>query len=323
LAATERSVAEAETGRANHTTFLQIPYDMRCGSTGRRHSLLGLVLAASLLLPGCALAQSASPRTSLDPRTLVGCYRMDGHLFALDSIPATFTLLPRVEGAWQAWSYVHYGESAYWRVLPGDMVEFVGENSLYGERFRGVRRGNGLAGRVEWWTAVPGDRPRAERSTAVREPCSVDGSLDEPPPNVRVLRDSLVSAMAAVVVEPLLPHARRGMPVGVRHRMVGLGLDSVGMLARIARSVSAHPELRPPAPDAAFAVRIHIDDYSLERDDASAVVFTSVCEDGPGNNLREERTRYGFVRSGSRWRFTGADPLERREGVCGPNHPRP
>jgi hypothetical protein len=271
---------------------------------------------AIIVVSACSPASRSGIRpagTPLVPHSLVGCWRMGDHRFAFDSIPASFLLLRPVEGGMQAWSYFDAGESAYWRVLPGDTVEFVWGDLLHGQRFRGVVQGGGLAGRVTGWSDIVGAPEHSARRTAHTEPCSTDGSSGAPPPNARVLRDTFPAAVMNAMLESLQPYLRQGLPLGARTT------TSYGFGARLARLLAARSDLRPPRPDETFAIWVRAEDYSLQRDSASAVVFTSVCEDVPGTRFRDERARYRFIRDGSGWRLKGVDVLDREEGTCGPN----
>lgn len=134
--------------------------------------LSGALLPIALTIPSCSLVEHERVLIPepLSISSLVGCYTTGESLIGLDSIPAELTLLQAPQDALQGWS-PHHRQNAYWRILPGDTLEYVEGNSLYGWRFRGVRQPDALVGQIDGWTDVAGPPRRPHRLSVRRVNC--------------------------------------------------------------------------------------------------------------------------------------------------------
>lgn len=136
--------------------------------------LLGMALGAG----GCGRVASPGPvpgggTGAVEWRSLVGCWRMGDWRFAFDSVPVTPRHWRGRDDARQARTgpEVNPRFDEFWRVAPGDTVEFVMDNGLFGNRYLFVARGDSLVGLRHAISDAAGPPPPPQRAAAVRAPC--------------------------------------------------------------------------------------------------------------------------------------------------------
>ncbi|MBB4637840.1 hypothetical protein [Longimicrobium terrae] len=276
----------------------------------RYHQRAWMMAALAVLARAPLAAQSAPPSLPAGEwRALVGCYRAGSRSFALDSLPGTNPFQPA--GSLQAWSYWYAGRLAHWRPLGGDSVELGSGDSLHGWRFRGVVRGRDLAGVMTPWTDILDARTPSRDWTLVREPCGTDGVTDGPPPDAQMLMDSFPVRMAEIVTDSLLPRLFGESRPNLRYAD-----DPFSPSAAVGRALLWRTASREPGPEMAVATWLYLDDFTLERDSASANVVALSCPETRGSPSTAARRRVRLRRQGSGWALAGIDAEERVEIRC-------
>lgn len=144
----------------------------------RRIVVLG-VAGMMAVQAGCA----SGPRplrgpSPVDWRSLVGCWRLveprdDGVIVAFDTTLSTARSAQGREGARDARSFREHLSNLqeFWRVTPGNTVEYVVHEGLFGSYSEFVVHGDSLVGRMYLFSDVPSAEPEWRRAAAVRAGC--------------------------------------------------------------------------------------------------------------------------------------------------------
>ena len=133
----------------------------------RNRSLLALLLA----IGGCRAASSSPPRPDAatgEWRRLVGCYRMDGQLFSLDSVPGARLASAPEPGIRRARFQSHPAVGiGYWFVTSRGTL-WVVHHEGWGASYDFVQRGDSLVGRIHLQSHISGTRFSPSPASAAR-----------------------------------------------------------------------------------------------------------------------------------------------------------